>query len=376
MPARDRLSSWNRFLRNRFRIGVKRSGASIYPALQMTICAVGAYAFAEYVLGHEGPLFAATAALISLGFSREPRTRRVLEVGIGCTLGITIGELLLQVLGNGLWQAAVVLFSSLMLARFLDRGVIFTTQLGLQSLLVVLLPAPEGGVFTRSMDAIVGGVFALIVTMLAPRDPRREPKSNIRELLSELSAVLRQVADALVRSDSTLAWHALVRARSTQPQLDLLARSIRDAREIARISPAYRRHLAELGDLRGSVGYLDLAIRSSRVFARRTTSVINHASLSDTAVDKVSEVINDTADAVDILARALGGGESQPTRERHLRQARSELAAVGARLHPASLDVHDLYGDALVMLFRPLVVDLLEATGLSHEEAVSYLSEV
>lgn len=376
MPARDRLSSWSRFLRNRFRIGVKRSGASIYPALQMTICAVGAYAFAEYVLGHEGPLFAATAALISLGFSREPRTRRVLEVGIGCTLGITIGELLLQVLGNGLWQAAVVLFSSLMLARFLDRGVIFTTQLGLQSLLVVLLPAPEGGVFTRSMDAIVGGVFALIVTMLAPRDPRREPKSNIRELLSELSAVLRQVADALVRSDSTLAWHALVRARSTQPQLDLLARSIRDAREIARISPAYRRHLAELGDLRGSVGYLDLAIRSSRVFARRTTSVINHASLSDTAVDKVSEVINDTADAVDILARALGGGESQPTRERHLRQARSELAAVGARLHPASLDVHDLYGDALVMLFRPLVVDLLEATGLSHEEAVSYLSEV
>ncbi|KPN18067.1 FUSC family protein [Arthrobacter sp. Edens01] len=376
MPARDRLSSWNRFLRNRFRIGVKRSGASIYPALQMTICAVGAYAFAEYVLGHEGPLFAATAALISLGFSREPRTRRVLEVGIGCTLGITIGELLLQVLGNGLWQAAIVLFSSLMLARFLDRGVIFTTQLGLQSLLVVLLPAPEGGVFTRSMDAIVGGVFALIVTMLAPRDPRREPKSNIRELLSELSAVLRQVADALVRSDSTLAWHALVRARSTQPQLDLLARSIRDAREIARISPAYRRHLAELGDLRGSVGYLDLAIRSSRVFARRTTSVINHASLSDTAVDKVSEVINDTADAVDILARALGGGESQPTRERHLRQARSELAAVGARLHPASLDVHDLYGDALVMLFRPLVVDLLEATGLSHEEAVSYLSEV
>lgn len=175
MPARDRLSASSRFLRNRFRIGLKRSGASVYPALQMTICAVGAYAFAEYVLGHQGPLFAATAALISLGFSREPRTRRVLEVGIGCTLGITIGELLLHVLGNGLWQAAVVLFASLMLARFLDRGVIFTTQLGLQSLLVVLLPAPDGGVFTRSVDAIVGGVFALVVTMLAPRDPRREP---------------------------------------------------------------------------------------------------------------------------------------------------------------------------------------------------------
>ncbi|UPO76718.1 MULTISPECIES: FUSC family protein [Arthrobacter] len=376
MPARDSLSATRGFLRDRFRIGLKRSGASVIPALQMTICAVGAYAFAEYVLGHEAPLFAATAALISLGFSREPRTRRVLEVGIGCTLGITIGEILLQVLGNGLWQAAIVLFTSLMLARFLDRGVIFTTQLGLQSLLVVLLPAPDGGVFTRSADAVVGGLCALIVTMLAPRDPRREPKSNVRELLSELSAVLRQTADALARSDSTLAWHALVRARNTQPQLDMLSRSIRDAREVARISPAYRRYLAELGDLRGSVSYLDLAIRNSRVFARRTTSVINHAALSDEAVEKVSEVINDTADAVDVLARALGGGESPAMRERHLRQARNELAAVGSRLHPASLAVTDLHGDALVMLFRPLVVDLLEATGLSHEEAVTYLSEV
>ncbi|GAA3292036.1 hypothetical protein GCM10017708_21530 [Arthrobacter citreus] len=346
------------------------------PALQMTICAVGAYAFAQYVMGHEGPLFAATAALISLGFSREPRTRRVLEVGIGCTLGITIGELLLHLLGTGLWQAAIVLFLSVMLARFLDRGVIFTTQLGLQSLLVVLLPAPDGGVFTRSLDAIVGGLFALLVTMLAPRDPRREPQSNVRDLLHELSAVLRQCAEAVAKSDSTIAWHALVRARNTQPQLDALARSVRDAREVARISPAYRRHLAELGDLRGSIGYLDLAVRNSRVFARRTTSVINHAALHDDAIDRVADVVNDTADAVDILARALAGGESAGTREKHLRQARNELAVVGARLNPGTLGVTDIQGDALVMLFRPLVVDLLESTGLTHEEAVSYLAEV
>lgn len=376
MPQRDRFTKSRGFLRNRVRVGLRRSRQSVGPALQMTICAVGAYAFAQYVLGHQGPLFAATAALISLGFSREPRTRRVLEVGIGCTLGITIGEILLHVLGTGLWQAAVVLFLSLMLARFLDRGVIFTTQLGLQSLLVVLLPAPDGGVFTRSLDAIVGGLFALLVTMLAPRDPRREPRSNIRDLLHELSAVLRQSADALAKSDPTLAWHALVRARNTQPQLDALALSVRDAREIARISPAYRRHLAELGDLRGSVGFLDLAVRNSRVFARRTTSVINHAALNDDAIEKVSDVINDTADAVDILSRALAGGESGGSREKHLRQARNELAQVGRRLNPKVLGVTEIQGDALIMLFRPLVVDLLQSTGLSHEEAVSCLSEV
>ena len=357
-------------------MGLRRSRDSVFPAVQMTVCAVGAYGFAEYVLGHKGPLFAATAALISLGFSREPRTRRVLEVGIGCTLGIVIGEILLHALGTGLWQAAVVLFASLMLARFLDRGVIFTTQLGLQSLLVVLLPAPEGGAFTRSLDAIVGGLFALLVTMLAPHDPRREPKSNIRDLMHELATVLRQCAEAVAKSDSTIAWHALVRARNTQPLLESLSRSVRDAREIARISPAYRRHLTELGDLRGSIGYLDLAMRNSRVFARRTTSVINSAALNDEAIERVTEVVNDTADAVDILARALAGAESPGTRERHLRQARNELASVGAQLNPGELGVTNLQGDALIMLFRPLVVDLLESTGLTHEEAVSCLSEV
>ena len=376
MPARERFSRSRGFLRDRVKVGLRRSRNSVLPALQMTICAVGAYAFAEYVLGHEGPLFAATAALISLGFSREPRTRRVLEVGIGCTLGITVGELLMTLFGQGLWQAAIVLFVSLMLARFLDRGVIFTTQLGLQSLLVVLLPAPEGGAFTRSIDAVVGGLFALVVTMLAPRDPRREPRTAVRELLGELSAVLRQTGEAVARSDSTVAWHALVRARNTQPQLDLLERSVRDAREIARLSPAYRRHLAELGDLRGSISYLDLAVRNSRVLARRAASVINHAALSDDAIENVAEALQDTAEAVDILGRALGGLESTDTRERLLRQARNGLAAVGMRLDPRAMDAENPQGDALVMLFRPMLVDLLESTGLSHEEAVSFLADL
>ena len=51
---------------------------------------------------------------------------------------------------------------------------------------------------------------------------------------------------------------------------------------------------------------------------------------------------------------------------RSLRQARNELAAVGAQLNPGALGITDIHGDALIMLFRPLVVDLLESTGLSH----------
>ncbi|MHA7240722.1 FUSC family protein [Arthrobacter sp. TMS1-12-1] len=372
MPPRQGVSTTLAFLRKRSRIGFKRSSNSVVTALQMTVCAVGAYAFAEQVLGHNGPLFAATSSMISLGFSRDPRLRRVLEVAIGCTLGISVGDLLLTFFGTGIWQAAVVLFISILLARFLDSGTIFTTQLGLQSLLVVLLPAPEGGPFTRSVDAIVGGLFALAITMLLPRDPRREPKTNVRGLLDELSGVLRECAAALRKSDSTLAWHALVRARNCQAQLDTLTGSMKAAQEVARISPAYRRHRDELGSLRSAIGSIDLAIRNSRVFSRRLSSAINHAALTDEAIESLGQSLEDTADAVDVLSRALSAADAAE-RRLNLRQARNDLAAVATDLHPARLHISRLEGEGLVLLLRPLVVDLLEATGLSHEDASGYL---
>jgi len=338
----------------------------------MTIGGVGAYGFAQFVLGHDGPIFEATSALIALGLSREARVRRVLEVAAGCTLGISVGDALLHLLGTGIWQAAVVLFLSVLLARFLDTGNVFTTQLGLQALLVVMLPAPAGGPFTRSIDAVVGGLVALLMTVLAPRDPRREPKTDVRALLGELSQVLREAASAITRSDSTLAWHALVRARSCQPKVDRMTTSLKAAKEVATLSPAYRRHREELEDLGNSLQFIDLAIRNSRVFSRRLTSVINHAVLSDEAVESISTVLEETAEAVDVLAISLSSGDSV-ARERNLRRARNELASIITRMHPRSLAAEGMEAEGFVLLFRPFMVDLLEATGLSHEEAAGYL---
>jgi len=357
-----------RFLRGRVRTGFIRSRKSLLPAIQMTACAVGAYAFAEYVLGHTGPLFAATSSLIALGFSRDPRLRRVVEVGLGCTLGIVVGDLLLNWLGAGIWQAAVVLLFSILLARFLDSGTIFTTQLGLQSLLVVLLPAPAGGPFTRSIDAVVGGVFALVVTFLIPKDPRREPRNDVKKLLHELAEVLRECASALSHSDSTLAWHALIRGRNCQPMVDAMRQTLRSSGEVANLAPAYRRYRDDVDRLVQAVDFIDLALRNSRVFARRLTSAINHAALSDEATENIADVLLETAAAVDELG--LGLAEvNDSVRRAHLRTARVELTETAGRLHPRLLDVQRLEGETVVMLFRPLMVDLLEAAGLDPQEA-------
>lgn len=368
MTAPQGLSASRKFLRARLRTGLVRSRNSLLPAVQMTVCAVGAYAFAEYILGHSGPLFAATSSLITLGFSRDPRLRRVVEVGFGCTLGIVVGDLLLHWLGSGIWQAAVVLLFSILLARFLDGGSIFTTQLGLQSLLVVLLPAPAGGPFTRSIDAVVGGVFALLVTMLVPKDPRREPRQDVRKLLHELSEVLRECADALINSDSTQAWHALIRGRNCQPLVDRMRQSLKASGEVATLAPAYRRHRDELTMLEESLDSIDLALRNSRVFARRLTSAINHAALTDEATDSISEVLQDTSAAVEELSLGLAEVHDG-ARRAHLRGARQDLADIATRLHPKMLHVQKLEGETVVMLFRPLMVDLLEAAGMDPREA-------
>ena len=362
------ISASRRFLRGRVRTGLVRSRNSLLPALQMTVCAVGAYAFAEYVLGHSGPLFAATSSLLALGFSRDPRLRRVIEVGLGCTIGIAVGDLLLHWLGPGLWQAAVVLLFSIMLARFLDSGSLFTTQLGLQSLLVVLLPAPAGGPFTRSLDAVVGGVFALLVTVLMPKDPRREPRKDVRKLLHELAEVLRECASALADHDSTQAWHALIRGRNCQPLVDAMRQTLRASGEVATLAPVYRRHRDELDRLEQSLDYIDLALRNSRVFARRLTSAINHAALSDEATENLAEVLEETAAAIDELSMGLGEIHDG-VRRAHLRTARQDLSDIAGRLHPRLLDVQRLEGETVVMLFRPLMVDLLEATGIDPKEA-------
>lgn len=360
------------FLKRRARLGLRRSGRSVPRALMMAVCAVGAYYFSEKVLGHQGPLFAATSSIIALGFSRDPRLRRVLEVGLGCTIGIALGDFLLHLLGAGIWQAALVVFLSVLLARFLDSGAIFTTQLALQSLLVVLLPVPPGGPFTRSIDAVVGGCFALAATFLLPRDPRREPKDDLKEVLSELSLVLRECASALSYNDSTTAWHALVRARGQQARIDAMRQGLRGSVEIARLSPVYRRHKQEVEGLENLMLRVDYAMRSARVLARRLASVINNAALSEAGSSHLAEVISDTASAVDELAATL----SENTSRASLSHVRDSLADIASRLHPRTLEITRMEGETVVLLFRTLMVDLLEAAKMDPVDARDQLPEL
>lgn len=359
--------------RDRVQDGFLRVRTGILQALQLTFAAVGAFVFSERALGHHGPIFAATAATVALGFSKGGiRYRRVLEVGIGCTLGILFAELLTHWIGRGIWQAAVVMLLSVLVAQFLDSGVLFTTQMALQALLVVMLPPPVDGTFTRSIDAMVGGAFALVLVYLIPTDPRRQPREQLRKLTTELSEVLREAADAVRRDDSQAAWHCLVRARKTQPIVDAVTSSLKSSHEIAVAAPLHRRHRSEVDEISRAIRYLDLVTRNTRVLARRVASIINHITLAPSAVDSIAESLDAMADVVTTVGNGLA--VAQPgARESYMRQARNQLEVVGAKLHPDTMGIQTIEGQGLVLLMRPMVVDLLEATGLQHDEALTLL---
>ena len=180
--------------------------------------------------------------------------------------------------------------------------------------------------------------------------------------------MLRECASALTYSDSTQAWHALVRGRNSQPLVDAMRHSLRASGEVATLAPAYRRHRDELDRLEQSLDYIDLALRNSRVFARRLTSAINHAALSDEATENIADVLQETAAAIDELSLGLAEVH-EGARRSHLRSARQDLGEIAGRLHPRMLEVERLEGETVVMLFRPLMVDLLEAAGIDSREA-------
>ena len=63
--------------------------------------------------------------------------RRVAELAVGVAIGVALGDLLVHLIGNGVWQVAVVLFLAATIARFIDRGAMLTTQAGVQALVIV-----------------------------------------------------------------------------------------------------------------------------------------------------------------------------------------------------------------------------------------------
>jgi len=373
----------------RVRQGWSRVRSAWWPILQAAIGGSVAFAIARYGLQHPYPFFAPVSTWIALGFTANRSIRRVAELAVGVALGVALGDVVVHVIGTGAWQVGVVLFVSALLARFLDRGPMLTTQAGVQAIVIVGLPATvaTGGPLGRWLDAVVGGALALAVALLTPANPVRGPRALGRTAVEELAAVLHTLARGFSAHDHEVVEHGLVQARATQPALAEWSSVTVQASELARISPANRRHHADLAALALTAERVDRAARSARVLARRSLPLLDapvpgapparesagdgSAAEPEPAHDlrAVAVVVDRLARATDELAAAVGTGRA-PTR------AAENLVAAAGALDPFVLAPRDWQAQSLVLLLRSLAVDLEEGAGVDPAAARRALPEI
>lgn len=332
---------------------------SLAPTIQIALGATVAYLIARYGLDHPIPLLAVTVCITSLGFSRDARPRRIMVTGAGMVTGIALSESMLIFFGQGVWQMTVILLLVLLAARFLTSSAAFAIAAGTQSMLVYLLPAPIGGPFMRSLDGLIGGLTALVVTALIPRDPRGLAKKDAEKLFDVFLDSVSLLRHALTRSDVRAADATLLQVRKTQPLVDNWRMSLDSAIAIARISPLLRKYRDELrGQLRLMRG-MDLATRNLRVIVRRIDFLLRDG--------EPRPYLADLMDQIEAAVRTLRAGLDEPDL---LANAQEELVEIIQQLDPKRFGIADQLREASVLLLlRPMLVDLLCAAGMTEEEA-------
>ena len=342
---------------------LRRLRASALPIVQCGLAAGAAWLVAHDVVGHDRPFFAPIAAVISLGVSLGGRLRRAVELVVGVSLGVLVGDLLISRIGSGWWQIALVVILAVAAAVFADGGALLVNQAAASAVLVAtLLPPGQAGGLGRCLDALVGGVVGVVVVAVLPSDPVAPVRRDARALLDELAAVLAGVADALRDRDADAARAALRRARRTQTLIDSLRAALRGGREVTTMSPLHRRRRGVLEQYAELAERADYAMRNGRVVARRA-----HSALLDgePAVPELPDVLAE-------LATAIGRLTAELTREGDPVRARQPVLDVVRHAKVMSDEAAPLLGEServLVAQLRSIALDLLQGTGMGREEA-------
>ena len=342
-----------------------RTIGSAPAVLQLVVAVTIAYLLTHYLLDHPFPIAAVTVTLSSLGLVLDARPRRVLETAIAMTIGIALSEVILVLLGQGVWQFALTVLVSLTVTRALSSVPGLPILAAVQATLVSLMPVPPGGPFTRSADAVVGGLVAIACTALIPRDPRRAARREALKFFSAFTGILASLVTVLRIGDHATAEIVLSRARSTQTLIEQWRGSLDSAVAIARISPFLRRRLPELVELQRMQLHMDHATRNLRVISRRISVLPG-----DRRRPELAELMASLQSAASMLAQSIDRPELRPV-------VRQSLVLIAITLDPRTFLRGEPFSEsALVASIRPLVLDLLVASGMPLEEARRTLPDI
>ena len=330
-------------------------------AVQSGIAAGVAWFIAADVLHHARPFFAPISAVIVLGGASGARWRRAIELIAGVSLGIGLGDALIFVIGVGVVQIAAVVALAMLMASVLGGGQLSINQAAASAVLVATLAPPSGGIYTgRIVDALIGGVTALVVmALVVPFNPLTRVRRSADHELDALARALTMARLALDGAGPDEAAGALQLLRGVEGEHQRLRASLEAGRETATIAPLRWRSRPVVARYLGAEVFIERAIRNARVLMRRIMSVLRNAEPVPADLGRSLTLL---AEGVSALRQELAAGIA-PAR------AREQLTAAVAAAGQAYRGGVGFSGGVAVAQIRSAVLDLLRATGLPEDEA-------
>jgi Fusaric acid resistance protein-like len=335
--------------------------AAAGPIAQTAVAAGVSWWIATDVLHHTTPLFAPISAIIALGLNAGYRTRRALEMIVGVSLGVLIGDALIDAIGTGPVQMGLAVLLAMTAAVLLGGGALLASQAATSSVLVTaLLPSSYGLPPPRLIDTLVGGGVGLLVLAAAPGNPTRLARRTGEPLMGELAGALEAIAAALEEHDRAGAETALLRLRAIERPAEQFVDDLGRLRETVVIAPTnwYRRGAVDR--LAAAAPHIDHAIRNARVLARAARR----------AIDLEPALPPGLPGSVRLLA------EASRTLFAQLLADAPAARETGLLLDAAGLATHaldagaSLSTGALAGQVRSIALDLLVASGVPADEAV------
>ncbi len=347
----------------------RRIRGRLLPIGQTAVAAVIAWYIADALLSDPLPVFASISAVISLGASYGERRQRAVQLVGGVVLGISVADLIIELIGTGAPQIGVMVLLAMSAAVLVGGGELLVTEAAVSAILLVALQDSAGPGYSpnRIFEALIGGGVGLVTaSLIFPPDPRAMVDRAVQAVIAELGRTLERISESLASGDAVEAGRASVAATGIDHFMHAAHIALETSAETARFSPPRRGKRGHLDPYARSLDQIDFAVRDTRVLARHALRYLR---------SPMTESHEELARAIGELAGSvweLGASYDDPA---HTDQAR-QLAVEAASRATALLERdRDLSVSEVVAQIRSTAVDLLRAAELvagapAHEDEV------
>lgn len=372
IAERPSRASWWRVTRSylsaQFRSGLTRIEGAIVPNTQSAVAATLSWVICYHLLNITQPIFAPIATYLCLGFSRNRVPRKVLEVGLGATFGVLLGDLIGHYWSFGWWQLLLIILVTPLLGRFIDRSDLLTFQIAVNCMVVAsfsLIPAMNMGPVGRWESALIGVAVALAAAYVLPSSVTKRPRRYAVLALEETARAMDRVSAGLRSGDSATVLEGRSRLGVVREALDDGLAALASAQETAAINPVLARNRPELAELDRILELTGRLHVSVTMLTRQSRGMVSESG----PMPPVAAITKELAALVHEVAGSVREW-AKPT------LTRNKALDLAQRLSPADLaDPDDWRSMTLLSLLRAITVDLLQLTGLSMVQARSTLAD-